>query len=566
MLRKWRWLSILLAVVLSAGYTARVGAAPAGRPAVGADTVVMVIQQEPACLNPTADSCQLFVASEVRTLIFADVVGLTNEWKYLPDLAEKIPNLKDGDWKLLPKNKMQVTWRIRPGYTWQDGTPVTAQDWIWAWRVNIHPDFPTGGRDVAKRVDNILAPTPNTLVVQWDKKYAFANLGVAGSAILPKHATERLFRQNPSKFDQAWGTEVPTLGNGPYVLKEWQKGSSMTLEANPKWKGTATQPANPTVKRITFRFISDTNTIAANVLSGSADGVDETGIPFLSGLELEKRIKIEGRTDIALKPEPGLVWEHIDLNTDNVHLKDKRVRQALAYAINREELVAQLFEGKQPVSHTFLPEKHYAFNKSVKRYPYDPNRAKQLLAEVGYTPGPDGIMQKGGQRLSLTFVTTAGNRTREQVQQILQSQWKVAGVEVKIQNQPARAYFGDTLPTRKFEMAMYAWVFSPISDCEGLYTGDTIPTAEHREGQNYPGYKNDEVTKACHAAPEELDEGKRVHLLQRAQEIWAEDLPTIPLYLRSDYTMHKTALQNWKPTGTGTAPVTWNGTTWRWAR
>ncbi len=566
MFRMLRWLSLPLATVLAVGYTGLVKAAPSGGPSSGPDTVNMVIQQEPSCFNPTADSCQMFVASEVRSLIFSDVIGLSSEWKYSPELAEKIPNLKDGDWKLLPGNKMQVTWKIRRGYTWQDGTPVTAQDWIWSWRVNLHPDFPTGGRDVAKRVENILAPDPYTMVVQWQKRYAYANIDVAGSNVIPKHATEKLFRQNPSKFDQTWSTGVPTLGNGPYILKEWQKGSSLTLEAYPNWKGTALLPANPTVKRITFRFIADTNTIIANLLSGAADATDETAIPFLSGLELEKRLKNEGRSDIVLKPEPGLVWEHIDLNVDNALLKDKRVRQALIYAINREELVNQLFEGKQVVSHTFLPEKHYGYAKNVKKYAFDPNRAKQLLAEAGYTAGSDGILQKGGQRLSLTFLTTAGNRTRESVQQILQSQWKAVGVEVKIQNQPARAYFGDTLPNRKFEMAMYAWVFTVKSGCEGLYTGDTIPTPEHREGQNYPGYKNDEVTKICHAVEEELDVDKRVQMLRRAQEIWVEDLPTIPLYLRSDYTSHKAGLENWKPTGTADSPITWNATTWRWAR
>lgn len=563
---KWRWSSLLLAVVFIMGTSALVGAQVPGRPAVGPDTVVLVTQQEPSCLQPMPDSCQMLVASIIRTLIFSDMVGLNNQWKWFPELAEKIANLKDGDWKLLPGDKMQVTWKIRKGYTWHDGKPVTAQDWIWAWRVNEHPDFPTAGRDVADRVENILAPNPYTLVVQWKKKYAFANLSVAGSGLLPKHATEKLFRQNPSKFDQAYGTGVPTIGNGPYVLKEWQKGSSMTVEAYANWKGTNLQPANPSVKRITYRFISDTNTIIANILSGGVDASDDTAIPFVQGLELDSRLQREGRKDYVMTPEPGLVWEHIDLNLDNVHLRDVRVRQALIYAINRDELVTQLFQGKQIVAHTWLPPKHYGYNKNVKKYAFDPNRARQLLAEAGYTPGPDGIVQKGGQRLSFTFITTAGNRTREQVQQILQSQWKAAGIEVKINNQPARVYFGDTLPSRKFELAMYAWVFGVFADCEGLYTGDTIPTAEHREGQNYPGYKNDEVTKICHSVPEELDEGKRAQMLRRMQEIWIEDLPVIPLYYRSDYFGHKANLQNYKPTGTSDATITWNATTWKWVR
>jgi peptide/nickel transport system substrate-binding protein len=512
-----------------------------------------------------ADACQTTVATMIGATIFDDVVGMDNTWKYQPELAEKIPTLKDGDWKLLPGNKMQVTWKIRRGFTWHDGTPVTAQDWIWGWQVNMHSDFPTAGRDVARRVENISAPDPYTLVVRWKERYAFANLGVAGSSPLPKRATERIFRENPSRFDQTWGTGVPTVGNGPYILKEWQKGSSITVEANPNWKGTPFLPAHPAITRIIFRFISDTNTIIANVLSGAADATDETAIPFLQGLELEKRLATQRRTDIMLRSQTGLFWEHIDMNLDNFHLRDVRVRQALTYALNREELVQSLFEGKQPVSHTFLPSNHYGFDSKVKQYPYDPARARQLLAEAGYSPGPGGVMQKAGHRLSLTFTTTAGNRTREQVQQILQGMWKAVGIEVKIENQPARALFGDTLPNRRYDLAMYGWFFAPTADCEGLYTGDTIPTPQHREGQNYPGYRNDEVTRLCHAIPQELDEAKRRQMFYKVQELWTQDLPAIPLYQRSDFTSHKAWLQNWKPTGSLT-PVTWNVTAWRWAR
>ncbi len=568
-----RWKSLLLTAVMVGALPFAVGAAPAGGPAVGPDTVVLFTQQEPSCLTPKADACQMFVASVIRAMIFccnnsndAEPLIMTNEWKYVPAMVEKQPSLKDGDWKVNADGTMQVTWKLRRGFTWHDGKPVTAEDYIWAWRVEMHPDFPAADRGTAERVENIFAPDSSTLVVKWKKKYSGANTTISGSGILPKHVTEKLFRANPAKFVESWGTGVPTIGNGPYILKEWQKGSSITVEANPNWPGIpGALPATPVARRVVYRFISDTNTIIANLLSGSADGTDETAIPFVQGLELEQRLQREGRTDIVLKAEPGLIWEHIDLNLDNVHLKDKRVRQAMTYAINREELVQQLFQGKQPVSHTFMPEKHYGYNKNTKKYAFDPTRARQLLAEAGYAPGADGILQKGGQRLSLTFVTTAGNRTREAVQQILQAQWKAVGVEVKIQNQPARAYFGDTLPTRKFELAMYAWVKSPTSDCESELTSDHIPSAEKTGGQNYPGYRNAEIDRLCHGAPEELDEAKRAQMLRQAQEIWAEDLPSIPLYLRSDYTSHKAGLQSWLPTGSQ-VPVTWNAGQWKWLR
>jgi len=559
---RWKWIALALAAVLALPLMGL--AAPA--PVAGPDTVVIGTQQEPAVIAlAICDACTMFVATMVSQPIMLPAVEMTDEWKYQPVAVEKLPTLRDGDWKLLPNNRMQVTWRIRRGLRWHDGRSLTAQDWIFAWRVNMNPRFPSAGRDVSRRVENILAPNPYTMVVQWRERYAFANLTPNGAGYLPRHILNAAYQRDPSRLpQQPWGTSEQTVGTGPYRIVQWQRGSSITLE---RWDqfphqaagGSFRTPAQ--VRRIVFRFVPDTNTQIANVLSGSIDAFDETAIPFVQGLELEKRLQREGRRDWVLRAEPGLVWEHIDLNLDNVHLQDKRVRQALIYGMNREQIVQTLFEGKQPVAHQVFPEKHYGYHPQVRRYTYDPARARQLLQEAGYTPGPDGILQKGGQRLSLTLMTTAGNRTREQVQQIIQQQLRQIGVEIRIQNQPARVYFGQTLPSRQFEMAMYAWVFGPTSDCEGLYTGDTLPP----NGQNYPGWKNDEVTRICHAVPQELDQGRRAQMLRRFAEIFVEEVPVIPLYYRADYTGHKATLQNWKPTGADT-PVTWNASQWRWTR
>ncbi|MDR5682975.1 MAG: peptide ABC transporter substrate-binding protein [Armatimonadota bacterium] len=561
-----RWSTLALAVLAALALPALVLAGPAGGPAAGPDTIVIGTQQEPAVIGLTiCDACTMFVATMVSAPMFVPDVELTNEWKYQPVAMEKMPSLRDGDWRLLPGDKMQVTWRLRRGLRWQDGTPLTAADYIFGWRVNLNPRFPSAGRDVSERVENIQAPNANTLIVQWKRKYAFANLGVAGSVALPRHILNAAYQRDPSKLpENAWGTSERTVGNGPYRITQWQKGSSITLERWDQFNHNAVGGSYRTpsaIRRIVFRFVPDTNTQIANVLAGSIDAFDETAIPFVQGLELENRLRREGRRDWIVEAVPGLIWEHIDLNLDNFHLRDKRVRHALIYGMNREAIVQSLFEGKQPVSHSLFPEKHYGYHRNIKRYPFDQARARALLQEAGYRPGPDGILVKDGQRLSLEFATTAGNRTREAVQQIIQQQLRQIGIEIVIRNQPARVYFGESLPKRQFTLAMYAWVFGPTSDCEGLYTGDTLPP----DGQNYPGYKNDEVTRLCHAIPEELDEGRRAQMLRRFQEIWIEDLPVIPLYFRSDYAGRKASLQNWRPTG-ATAPVTWNATQWRWAR
>ncbi len=166
----------------------------------------------------------------------------------------------------------------------------------------------------------------------------------------------------------------------------------------------------------------------------------------------------------------------------------------------------------------------------------------------------------------VTISTTAGNRVREDVEQILQSQWQKVGVELKINNLPARVFFGETTRHHEFEMAMYAWVQSPTSDCETLYTTDNIPSAENAyNGQNSPGFSNAEMDSLCHAIPTELDRAKRVAMLKRTQAILAEELPVLPLYYRVDVSAVKDGVQNWKPTGINLSQITWNAAQWAWA-
>ena len=252
---------------------------------------------------------------------------------------------------------------------------------------------------------------------------------------------------------------------------------------------------------------------------------------------------------------------------DSPLLQDLRVRRALAYGINREGISQQLFEGKQPVSNTYLPPRHPGYTDAVQKYPYDPARARAMLQEAGFTPGSDGILRNAaGQRLALELNTTAGNRVREQVEQIIQQNLKDIGIEITIQNYPARVYFGEITNQRKYKaLAMYAWLQSPISDCADLYTTDSIPNEKNGwSGQNYPGYKNADMDKICKAARSEVDEAKRNKLLNDSAAIFARDLPAIPLYIRVSVSAAKTGLQGYSALSLSGTYETWNASRWFW--
>jgi peptide/nickel transport system substrate-binding protein len=258
-----------------------------------------------------------------------------------------------------------------------------------------------------------------------------------------------------------------------------------------------------------------------------------------------------------------LTWEHIDFNLDNEWLKDRRVRWAIAHAIDRESMVKTLFQGRQPVSHTFFAPKHFAYNPNVKKYNYDPTRARQLLAEAGFTAGPDGILRDArGRRFEMTIMTTSGNSTREQIEQIIKDQLKQVGIELRIDNRPASVLFGQVTARRTYpHLVMYAWTSSPITHFRSIWHGGEIPTAANNYvGQNYPGYRNAEVDKLLVQADEELNEAKRAALLKKVQELWAEDLPSLPLYFRLQLDVSRRQLQGFKPRGFGSR--TWNTEQW----
>src|SRR6185437_3964075 len=169
---------------------------------------------------------------------------------------------------------------------------------------------------------------------------------------------------------------------------------------------------------------------------------------------------------------------------------DRRVREALILGLDREAISRQLFDGRQPVAASFMNPLDLGYTEDVPRYRFEPIRAEALLEAAGWRKGGDGIRRNAeGQRLSFELMTTAGNRSRELVEQVLQSQWRKIGVEIRIRNEPARVLFGETLRNRKFDLAMYAWISAPENVPRSSLHSSEIPNAANAfAGQNVAGY------------------------------------------------------------------------------
>lgn len=556
---------LLAAVALAVIPQALASPAPLdpAQPAAGPDTVVIGTSGEPEILNPLLAPGPLTLSSIIPVLFTYDVM-LDAMWRPFPQGVEYLPSVGTGTWKLAGEN-MTLVWKIRPR-NWHDGRPVTCADYVFSHRLardeRTSVDPGADIRALINRIDNVSCPKGADgleVAVAWKERYAYANLTVIGQFTrMPRHLVEPFYRANPSTLRTApYGNDPKfTIGDGPYRLVEWQKGASLTVEA------VANHPifGTPKIKRITWRFMPQ-DALVANMLSGAIDAISTVGVGLDQAVEVERQAK--DRVKVFF--DPGLIWEHIDFKLDNPLLQDVRVRRAIAHGINRTQIAQQLFQGKQPVSHTYLPPRHPGYTDAVQKYPYDPARARALLQQAGFGPGPDGIMRNAaGQRLSLEINTTTGNRDREQIEQIIQEQLRKVGIEITILNFPPRVFFAEFTDRRKFKaLAMYAWVFDPQSDCNLFYTSTDIPSeANGMRGANYPGYRNAEMDRVCKAASREVRETERNKLLNESAQIFSRDLPALPLFFRVWVPAVKVGLQNFTPRGLATE--TWNAHKWYW--
>lgn len=514
------------------------------------------LSQFPSTLNPQIDS--MLAKSYVLAMTQRPITVYDQDWNLVCIVCIELPTLENGQAKLetLPDGGqgIAVTYRLLPDATWGDGIPVTSADMVFTWEAGRHPKSGFTSFETFRRILAVDVIDDKTFTLHNDRvTFDYNSLQLD---LLPAHIERPIFEADPEAYRNrtAYDTDPtnPALAFGPYRIVEVVSGSRIVLVPNSTWSGPA-----PAFDRITVQIIENTAALEANLLSGAIDMIaGELGLTIDQALAFEKRHS--GRYNVVYKP--GLIYEHLDLNLDNPVLDDRRVRQALIHALDRETLSDTLFGGKQPVARTSVSPLDWIYDPDVPTYAFDPERAGTLLEEAGWIPGPDGIRTNAaGDRLTITLMTTAGNRSRELVAQVLQSQWRDLGIDARIRNEPARVFFGETLNKRKFTgAAMFAWLSSPENVPRTILYSDQIPTAENNwAGQNYTGFKSAEMDAVIDAIEIELDRDKRKVLWNRFQRLYAEVLPVIPLYWRADAYILPNWLKGVRPTGHQVTTTLW---------
>lgn len=521
------------------------------------DELTVGIVQEFENFNPMI--ANMVATTYMLAMVYRPLMILDSNSKWVPVLATKIPSVENGLVKFIgtgDTRKMTAVWEIRKEATWGDGVPVTCQDIEFAVKVGTNVNVAVASREAYELVEKIeVDPKSNNKKCTITYNKAVWDFDQKTPAPMPRHLEEKVlaeFGSKPQGYDQnSLYTKDPLnpgLYNGPYLVSEVKLGSHVAFSPNPKYWGK-----KPNIKKIIVKLIPNNVTLEANLRSGTIDMISTLGFTFDQAVAFEEKVKTE-KLPYKVIFQPGVTYEHIDLNLGNEILKDIKVRQALMYGINRAEITKSMFNDKQRVAlHNLAPLDPYFTDdpKKIKIYNYSKREATKLLDEAGWKVGANGIREKNGQKLSLQFMTTAGNRVRETVQTLIQSQLRSIGIDVVIKNEPARVFFGETTKKIKYGgMAMYAWVSAPGSSMKASLHSTMIPTEKNGyAGQNQMMWVNAKVDKLLEEVDKEFNSSKRKALVHQILQAYTEDIPVIPLYYRADLSVIPENMTNYKMTG-----------------
>ncbi len=529
-------------------------------PARAKDELVIGMTQSPGTWNPLISS--MLAKSLISNMTSRPLTAWNADWKLVCLACTDVPTIENGKARVIDlpdgKKNMEVDLELRD-LKWGDGTPVTAKDVAFTLEVGRHPLSGVASSEAYRRIIKFDAKDDRRFTLTIDRvTFDYNRMGLS---LLPAHIEKPIFEANPAEYRNktAFDTNTtnPGLFFGPFRIVEVVPGNRIVLEQNPTWTGE-----KPYFKRIVVKIIENTAALEANLLSGNVDYVlGELGLSLDQVLAFEKRHK--DKYNFIYKP--ALIYEHIDTMLDNKLLEDRRVRQAILSAIDRKAISEKLFEGKNPIADGPISPLDPMFSPNTRHYPYDAAAARKLLDEAGFSDIRNGVRHNAkGERLSLEITTTAGNRVRELVTQVIQSQLRQVGIELRIKAEPPRV-FSEGLNRRQFPaLAMYAWVQSPEGVPRTLLSSTEIPSPQNAwSGQNYPGYRNPAMDAALDGAERELNFDKRRALFADIQRIHAEDLPVLPLFFRVDPFVIPKQLKGVTPTGHLNSSTLWIEQ-WRW--
>jgi peptide/nickel transport system substrate-binding protein len=461
--------------------------------------LIVEVQSSPTNLDPRVGNDN--VSGRIFDICCRGLIQVTPEMDYAPDLAQS--------WET-PDDRT-IVFHLNPNAKFHDGRAVTAVDVKKTYEDVISQKVQNTKASGYSSVDHIEAPDAHTVVFKLKEPNGgiFDNFNMG---IVPPDADANTYKTKPVSF-------------GPYRVVSYKTDESVELEANEHWIG-----GPPKIKHITVRIIPDSTTRVLELRRGTVN-FEVNQIPFENVAEFEKSDKLQ------VVKKPGSVWQYLAFNLKKPILSKVEVRRAIAHAIDRQRIVQDLLRGHGVVTDTMLAQGHWARAENLPSYPYDPNRAKQLLDAAGYKD-PDG---DGPQpRFELNFKTSTDVEANLRAQAIQQMLAQV-GIKVNILSSEFGTFFEDI---GKGNFDMYSLSRNGIQDPDFYYIifhSKNFPP----EGQNRGYYSNPKVDQLIMEGRSTFDRAKRKQIYADIQRIAQEDLPYISLYHQSNVAVMDKNLQGY---------------------
>jgi peptide/nickel transport system substrate-binding protein len=478
----------------------------------------------------------------------------------VPYLAAELPALDKGTWKLLPDGGMETTYRLNPTATWHDGAPLTARDFVFARTLRMDPELPSENRDIERRLVSATAVDDHTLVLQWKELYIFAGqISMPNFAPMPMHILEDAYNTDKAAFMEGsyWRTDF--VGSGPYRLESWQQGAEMTLRAYDSFV-----LGRPKLDRIIVKFITDANTIVANMLGGTVDVAFHSSIGYSQNQALEQA-GWTGATEYWQGNPRYLQFQTRDFGNIQKAVLDVRVRRALLYAFHRQEMIDGLYAGRTKILHYWLqPDDpaNAAVDRVVTKYDYNPSQAEALLQEAGWTRGSDGLARNvEGETLAIPILNQSGEIDQLEAAKMA-SDWKAIGVTSEIQvlsrAQQGDGEFRSKFPAVDFNRTNFDYEAFP-------WLQSKITTPQNRwAGTNRIGYYNPIVDASWTQAMGTLDPKAREPLFAEVFRAMTGDAIVTPTHLQPRAMAYRGGFVGPKENYQNAGALVWNIWDWHW--
>ncbi|MDD3312742.1 peptide-binding protein [Pseudodesulfovibrio sp.] len=466
---------------------------------------------------------------EIASQIYVSLIKYDKDLNLVPYAAESFEILNDG--RLL-------RFKLRHGIRWFDGAPLTARDVEFTYRLTLDPETPTAYKENLKAVSAFRLIDDYTFEVEYEKPFAKALITWAMD-ILPEHALKGEDLLN-TKYSRA------PLGAGPYKLAEWTPGSRIVLTANPDFF-----EGKPYIDRLVYRMIPDLSTQFLELKAGNLDAMDLTPLQHLyqtSGPGWD------GSFNKFQYLSSGYTF--LGFNMNHPFFKDVRVRQAIDFAIDRRELVEGVLYGLGAAANGPYKPGTWQYDETIKPRPYDPARARELLAEAGWadTDG-DGVLDKDGTPFAFSIITNQGNTQRIKTGVILQQRLGDVGIRVGLRTVEWAAFIKEFIDKGRFDATILGWNILEDPDIYSVWHSSMAVDG----GLNFTRYKNPRLDELLERGRRMVVPAERKPVYDEVQQILHDEVPYCFLYVPKALPIVQARVQNIKAAPAG---IAYNFTRW----